>query len=299
MQRIFLVFVTNIAVLALLSLVLFLLEMAFHVHWGQSRLGGLLVLSAAFGFGGALISLGLSKWIAKRAMRVRVIASPQSETETWLLTTVRRLAEKVAITMPEVGIFDADEMNAFATGAHRNAALVAVSSGLLRSMSRAHVEAVLGHEISHVANGDMVTLTLLQGILNTFVIFLSRVIGGIVDRAVLKNDRESSGFGFVMTTMVAQIVLGILASLIVSAFSRHREFRADRGGAELAGNQSMIGALEALKRSQAMAMPPPMQASGINAGASNGFMQLFMTHPPLDQRIAALRGIAAPRTPHR
>jgi heat shock protein HtpX len=212
-----------------------------------------------------------------------------SETETWLLNAVRRLAGKVHIAMPEVGIFEAEEMNAFATGSRRNAALVAVSSGLLRSMSRAQIEAVLGHEISHVASGDMVTMTLLQGVLNTFVIFLSRIIGGIVDRAILKNDRESSGIGFVVSTMIAQFLLGILAGMIVSGFSRHREFRADRGGADLAGNQSMIGALEALKRSHGLPMPPQMQAFGINSGGPNGFMRLFLSHPPIDERIAALR----------
>ena len=191
--------------------------------------------------------------------------------------------------MPEVGIFDAEEMNAFATGARRNAALVAVSSGLLRSMSRPQVEAVLGHEISHVANGDMVTLALLQGVLNTFVIFLARIIGGIVDRALFKNDRDEAGIGFFLTTMVAQIVLGILASIIVSWYSRRREFRADRGGANLAGTGSMIAALQVLKRSQGEPMPQQMQAFGINTGASGGFMRLFMSHPPLDERIAALQ----------
>jgi heat shock protein HtpX len=289
MKRIFLVLVTNMAVLALLSLLVFLIEAAFHVHLGEARLGGLLVFSAVFGFGGALISLTLSKWLAKRAMGVRVIVTPMSETETWLLNAVRRLAGKVHIAMPEVGIFEAEEMNAFATGSRRNAALVAVSSGLLRSMSRAQIEAVLGHEISHVASGDMVTMTLLQGVLNTFVIFLSRIIGGIVDRAILKNDRESSGIGFVVSTMIAQFLLGILAGMIVSGFSRHREFRADRGGADLAGNQSMIGALEALKRSHGLPMPPQMQAFGINSGGPNGFMRLFLSHPPIDERIAALR----------
>ena len=252
-------------------------------------LGGLLVFAAIFGFGGALISLALSKWTAKRMMGVRVITAPQSEVERWLLATVARWAEQVHVGMPEVGIFEAEEMNAFATGARRNAALVAVSSGLLRNMSRGQIEAVLGHEMSHVANGDMVTLALLQGVLNTFVIFLARIIGSFVDRALFKNERADSGIGFFLTTMVAQIVLGIFASMIVSWYSRRREFRADRGGADLAGAGSMVGALQVLKRSQGEPMPPQMQAFGINTGSANGFMRLFMSHPPLDERIAALQ----------
>jgi heat shock protein HtpX len=289
MKRIFLFLVTNLAVLALLSVVLFIIEQAFGVHLARGGMGGLLVFAAVFGFGGALISLALSKWTAKRMMGVRVITAPQSDVERWLLGTVKRLADQAGVGMPEVGIFDAEEMNAFATGARRNAALVAVSSGLLRSMSRPQAEAVLGHEISHVANGDMVTLALLQGVLNTFVIFLARIVGSIVDRALFKNDRQESGIGFFLTTMVAQIVLGILASMIVSWYSRRREFRADRGGANLAGTGSMIGALQALKQSHGEPMPPQMQAFGINTGSAGGFMQLFMSHPPLDERIAALQ----------
>jgi heat shock protein HtpX len=289
MKRIFLFLVTNLAVLALLSVVLFIIERVFGVHLARGGMGGLLVFAAIFGFGGALISLALSKWTAKRMMGVRVISAPQSEVERWLVGTVKRLAEQARIGMPEVGIFDAEEMNAFATGARRNAALVAVSTGLLRSMSRPQVEAVLGHEISHVANGDMVTLALLQGVLNTFVIFLARIIGSIIDRALFKNDRQESGIGFFLTTMVAQIVLGILASMIVSWYSRRREFRADRGGANLAGTGSMIGALQALKQSHGEPMPPQMQAFGINTGSAGGFMRLFMSHPPLDERIAALQ----------
>jgi heat shock protein HtpX len=289
MKRIFLFIVTNLAVLALLSLVLFIVENVFGVHLMQGGTGGMLVFAAIFGFGGSLISLALSKWTAKRMMGVRVIQSPQSELERWLVGTVKRLADQARIGMPEVGIFDAEEMNAFATGARRNAALVAVSSGLLRSMSRTQVEAVLGHEITHVANGDMVTLALLQGVLNTFVIFLARIIGGIVDRAILRNDRQDSGIGFFLTTMVAQFVLGILASVIVCWYSRRREFRADRGGADLAGSGNMIDALQMLKRSQGQPLPPQMQAFGINTGGSTGIMRLFMTHPPLDERIAALK----------
>jgi heat shock protein HtpX len=289
MKRIFLFILTNLAVLALLSVVVFILEQVFGVRLAGGGLGGLLVFAAVFGFGGALISLALSKWTAKRMMGVRVITAPQNDAERWLLAAVKRLADQARVGMPEVGIFDAQEINAFATGARRNAALVAVSSGLLRSMSREQIEAVLGHEISHVANGDMVTLALLQGVLNTFVIFLARIIGNIVDRALFKNDREESGIGFFLTTLVAQIVLGIFASMIVSWYSRRREFRADRGGADLAGTGSMIGALQALKQSHGEPMPPQMQAFGINTGSTNGFMRLFMSHPPLDERIAALQ----------
>ena len=293
MKRIFLLIVTNLAVLALLSVVLFIVEQVFGIHLAQGGTGGLLVFAAIFGFGGALISLALSKWTAKRMMGVRVIVAPQSDLENWLVGVVRRLADQAHIGMPEVGIFDAEEMNAFATGARRNSALVAVSSGLLRNMSRTQIEAVLGHEITHVANGDMVTLALLQGVLNTFVIFLARIIGGIVDRAVLRNDREGSGIGYFLTTLLAQFVLGILASIIVSWYSRRREFRADRGGADLAGRGNMIDALQMLNRSQGQPMPTQMQAFGINTGNSNGFMRLFMSHPPLDERIAALQASAA------
>ena len=289
MKRIFLFVVTNIAVLALLSLVLFVVENVFGVHLMQGGTGGLLVFAAIFGFGGSLISLALSKWTAKRMMGVRVIDAPQSELERWLVGTIKRLADQSHLGMPQVGIFDAEEMNAFATGARRNAALVAVSSGLLRNMSRTQVEAVLGHEITHVANGDMVTLALLQGVLNTFVIFLARIIGGIVDRAILRNDRQDSGIGFFLTTMLAQFVLGILASVIVCWYSRRREFRADRGGADLAGTGNMIDALQMLKRSQGEPMPQQLQAFGINTGAAHGIMRIFMTHPPLDERIAALK----------
>jgi heat shock protein HtpX len=289
MKRIFLFVLTNLAVLALLSVVLFIVENVFGVHLMQGGTGGLLVFAAIFGFGGSLISLALSKWTAKRMMGVRVIESPQSELERWLVGAVNRLAEQAHVGMPEVGIFEAEEMNAFATGARRNAALVAVSSGLLRNMSRTQVEAVLGHEITHVANGDMVTLALLQGVLNTFVIFLARIIGGIVDRAILRNDRQGSGIGFFLTTIVAQFVLGIVASVIVCWYSRRREFRADRGGADLTGTGNMIDALQMLKRSQGVPMPQQLQAFGINTGRSTGIMRLFMSHPPLDERIAALK----------
>jgi heat shock protein HtpX len=288
MKRIFLFIVTNLAVLALLTVVMFILEQVLGMRLPRGGLGGLLVFAAVFGFGGALISLALSKWTAKQLMGVRVILSPQSEAEQWLVATVRRLAQHVGVAMPEVGIFDAEEMNAFATGARRNAALVAVSTGLLRSMSRSQIEAVLGHEISHVANGDMVTLALLQGVVNTFVIFLARIIGSIVDRALFRNDREDSGIGYFLTTMVAQLVLGVIASMIVSWYSRRREFRADRGGADLAGTANMISALQRLKSGEGEPMPPQMEAFGINRGNTAGWMRLLMSHPPLDERIAAL-----------
>jgi heat shock protein HtpX len=289
MKRIFLFLVTNLAVLAVLSVAIFVIEQVCGVRLSGDGLGGLLVFAAIWGFGGALISLALSKWTAKQMMGVRVIGQPQSETERWLLDTVQRLATHARIGMPEVGVFEAQEMNAFATGARRDASLVAVSTGLLRAMSRPQIEAVLGHEVTHVANGDMVTLALLQGVLNTFVIFLARIIGGIVDRAIFKNEREESGIGFFLTNLVAQIALGILASLIVNWYSRRREFRADRGGATLAGTAGMIAALEALKASHGAPMPPRMQAFGINTGEGVGFTRLFMSHPPLDERIAALR----------
>ena len=289
MKRILLFILTNLAVLALLSVVLFIVENVFGVHLLQGGTGGLLGVAAIFGFGGSLISLALSKWTAKRMMGVRIIDRPDSELERWLVGAVKRLAEQAEVAMPEVGIFDSEEMNAFATGARRNAALVAVSSGLLRNMSRTQVEAVLGHEISHVSNGDMVTLALLQGVLNTFVIFLARIIGGIVDRAVLRNDRQESGMGFFAVTMLAQFLLGILASLIVCWYSRRREFRADRGGADLTGAGNMIDALQMLKRSHGQPLPQQLQAFGINTGSEAGFMRLFMTHPPLDERIAALK----------
>jgi heat shock protein HtpX len=292
MKRIFLFIVTNLAVLAVLSVAIFVIERVFGVRLPQNGLGGLLVFAALCGFGGALVSLALSKWTAKAMMGVRVIDTPQSESERWLVDTVARLAGRARIGRPEVGIFEAEEMNAFATGARRNAALVAVSTGLLRGMSRPQVEAVLGHEITHVSNGDMVTLALLQGVLNTFVIFLARIIGGLVDRALFRNDREESGIGFFLATLVAQIVLGILASMIVAWYSRRREFRADHGGAELAGTNGMIGALEVLKLSHGEPLPPQMQAFGINTGEGGGLTRLFMSHPPLDARIAALK--AAP-----
>jgi heat shock protein HtpX len=245
-------------------------------------------MAAVIGFGGSFISLALSKFMAKRSMGVQVITQPRNNTEQWLLSTVQRQAEEAGIGMPEVGIFNSPEPNAFATGMRRNNALVAVSAGLLQNMNQDQVEAVLGHEISHVANGDMVTMGLIQGVVNTFVIFLSRVIGHVVDRVVFKTER---GYGpaYYITSIVSQIFLSILASMIVMWFSRRREFRADEGGANLASRQKMIGALRALQRkSEPVDLPGEFAAFGISGGGGGGLKRLFMSHPPLEERIAAL-----------
>jgi heat shock protein HtpX len=288
MKRIFLLIATNVAIMLVLSVVASLLGADRYLTQHGLNLGALLVFSAILGFGGSFISLLISKWMAKHAMGVHVIEQPANETEQWLVNTVRGQAQTAGIGMPEVGIFDSPDPNAFATGARRDSALVAVSTGLLRSMRRDEVEAVLGHEISHVANGDMVTLTLIQGVLNTFVFFLARVVGFFVDRVILKNER-GTGIGYYATVFIAQIVLGILASMIVAWFSRKREFRADSGGAHLAGTNSMIGALEALRRVHSpTALPEKMAAFGIRGGTPTGFQRLFMSHPPLEERIAAL-----------
>ncbi|MGE0581921.1 MAG: protease HtpX [Steroidobacteraceae bacterium] len=284
MKRIFLFLVTNLAVVLVLSVVARLFGLDQYMAANGGNLSGLLVFAALFGFGGAFISLAISKWMAKRSMGVRVITQPANPTEQWLVSTVRAQAEQAGIGMPEVGIFDSPQPNAFATGARRDAALVAVSTGLLRSMSQKEAEAVLGHEVSHVANGDMVTLTLIQGVVNTFVIFLARVIGGLVDRR-----EDGRGMGYFVTVMVAELVLGILASTIVMWFSRQREFRADAGGAHLAGSSNMIAALERLKAAQPQPLPSQMAAFGIAGGRGAGLKRLFMSHPPLDERIAALR----------
>lgn len=287
MKRVFLLVATNFAILLVLGIVLAILQAYFGVT--LDGYGGLLVIAAVFGFGGSFISLAMSKWVAKRSTRAQVINQPRNEIESWLVATVSRQAELARIKMPEVAIYDAPEMNAFATGPSRNNSLVAVSTGLLRGMNRDEVEAVLAHEVSHVANGDMVTMTLLQGVLNTFVIFLSRIIGGIVDRVVFKNDR-GYGPGYWITVIVAQIVLGILASIITMAFSRHREFRADAGGAKLAGREKMIAALERLGKSYGQStLPESVEAFGISGRVSGGMKRLFMSHPPLAERIQALR----------
>ena len=292
MKRILLLLATNVAVLVVLSAVMSLLgiESILNEQGTQLDLEALLVFSAVIGFAGSFISLAMSKWIAKRSTGAHVITSPRDPTERWLLETVQRQARMAGIGCPEVAIYDSPDVNAFATGANRNNALVAVSTGLLRSMDRASVEAVLGHEISHVANGDMVTLTLIQGVLNTFVIFLSRVVGIFVDRVIFRNER-GHGIGFFVTAMVAQVVLGILASIIVMWFSRQREFRADAGGAGLAGRDKMIAALERLQvaHEAPAQLPDALRAFGISGGTRGGFARLFMSHPPLAERIAALR----------
>jgi heat shock protein HtpX len=291
MKRILLLVATNVAVLLVLSVTLRLLGVDRILdERGGLDFNALLIFSAVVGFGGSLISLAMSKFIAKRAMGVRVIEQPSGEAETWLVATVRRQAQAAGIGMPEVGVFDSPDMNAFATGPRRNNALVAVSSGLLRGMSRREAEAVLGHEISHVANGDMVTLTLIQGVVNTFVIFLSRVIGYVIDRVVFKTER-GHGPAFLISVIVAQLVLGILASMIVMWFSRRREFRADAGGAKLEGREPMIAALERLRQQHPQPLPDQMAAFGISGGMRQGLMRLFMSHPPLEERIAALRAM--------
>ena len=291
MKRIALLIATNLAVVLLLSAVIQVFGVDNYLTRRGINYESLIIFAAVFGFGGAFFSLAISKWIAKRSMGVRVIAQPSSETERWLIATVRSHAEKAGIGMPEVGVFDSPEPNAFATGAQKNAALVAVSTGLLRSMRRDEVEAVLGHEIAHVANGDMVTLTLIQGVLNTFVFFLARVIGSLVDGVLRGNSNEDRGpgIGYFVIVMVSELVLALFASMIVAWFSRRREFRADAGGAYLAGTGSMIGALQALKAAHSPSrMPQQLQAFGINGGLAQGVQKLFMSHPPLDERIAAL-----------
>ena len=291
MKRIFLFAATNIAVLAVASIVLSLLGVNSILAENEVDLDlqALLIFCAVFGFTGSFISLAMSKWIAKRATGAEVIDRPRNATESWLLETVERQAREAGIGRPEVAVFASPDPNAFATGMNRNKALVAVSTGLLERMNQGEVEAVLGHEISHVANGDMVTLALIQGVVNTFVLFLSRVAGFFVDRVLLRNER-GLGPGYFITSIVAQIVLGILASMIVMWFSRRREFRADAGGARLAGRERMVGALRALQRVQQPAgLPQSMAAFGISAGAMGRFGQLFMSHPPLELRIKALQ----------
>ncbi len=290
MKRIVLFILTNIAVLVVINIVLRLLGVDRVLDQsGGINFSALMVMSTVIGFSGSIISLLMSKWMAKRSVGAQVIENPQDPTERWLVDTVRRQAQAAGIGMPEVAIYDAPDVNAFATGWNRNSALVAVSTGLLHSMSKDEAEAVLGHEISHVANGDMVTLALIQGVVNTFVVFFSRLIGILVDRVLLKNDpRNGPGIGAFVAQIAAQIVLGILASMIVMWFSRQREFRADAGGANLAGRQKMINALERLKVNHEQAvMPQNMAAMAISS--QGGFSRLFMTHPPLDERIEALR----------
>lgn len=291
MKRIVLFLLTNLAILVVISITLRLLGVDRIMNQsGGLNFNALLVLSLVMGFAGSLISLFLSKWMAKRSVGAQVIEAPSTATEQWLFNTVKRQADQAGIGMPEVAIYDSPEINAFATGWNRNNALVAVSTGLINNMTQDEAEAVLGHEVSHVANGDMVTLTLIQGVVNTFVIFFSRVIGYVVDRVIFKNER-GEGMGFFITTMIAQLVLGVLASMVVMWFSRYREFHADSGGASLAGRQKMIAALERLKLNQEQAaLPKSVAAFGISGGGGLG--RLFMTHPPLEERIEALRRAA-------
>lgn len=280
-KRIALFLATNLAVLVLLGIVLTILQNVFGIRLGDN--GTLLLFAAVFGFGGSFISLMISKWSAKRATGMQLIETPKSELEQWLVSTVRRQADKAGIKMPEVGIYDAPEINAFATGPSRNNALVAVSTGLLRSMTRDEAEAVLGHEVSHVANGDMVTMTLVQGVMNTFVIFLSRKIGGII-------NGDSRGLGYFATIMALDILFGLFASVITMWFSRHREYRADAGGAALAGKDKMIAALQRLAQNHGQSsLPTEIAAFGISGSLKSGLASLLMSHPPLEVRIQALR----------
>ncbi|MDB4139751.1 protease HtpX [Candidatus Thioglobus sp.] len=289
MQRIFLFLLTNIAIMVILSVTLRVLgvESLLAQNGSDLNLNALVIFSGIFGFGGAFISLAISKWMAKRMTGAKVIENPSNNIEKWLLDTVKKQSQVVGIKMPEVAIFPSPQMNAFATGASKNKALVAVSQGLLDSMSQGEIEAVVGHEMSHVANGDMVTLTLIQGVINTFVIFFSRVIGHVVDRVILKNQR-GHGIGYFVTTIFAQIVLSILASVIVMYFSRKREYVADTGGADLAGHQNMINALKRLGQKEPEALPEQLAAFGIGEKPKTGWRELWSSHPPLEDRIKAL-----------
>ncbi len=290
MKRIGLFILTNVAVLLVISITLRLLGVDKVLDdSGAIKFDTLLIMSTVVGFSGSIISLLISKWSAKRMMGAQVITNPTDPTERWVLDTVTRQAHAAGIGMPEVAIYESPDVNAFATGWNRNNALVAVSTGLLQTMTRDEAEAVLAHEISHVANGDMVTLALIQGVVNTFVFFFAKLFGILVDRVLLKNDgRNGPGIGAFVAQMIAQVVLGVLAGMIVKWFSRQREFRADAGGASLAGRNKMIAALERLKLNhEPAALPEKMAAFGIAGGG--GFSRLFMTHPPLDERIAALR----------
>ena len=289
--RILLLIATNFAVVIVLGIAaqIFGLDELMAQNGMSGQLTGLFIMSLLLGFGGSFISLAISKWMAKRSMGVQIIEQPANSSQQWLLGTVKRQAEQAGISMPEVGVFESPQPNAFATGMRRNNALVAVSTGLLNAMSQDEVEAVLGHEVSHVANGDMVTMGLIQGILNTFVIFLSRIVGIVVDKAVFKT-RDGFGPGYFIVSIVAQIVLGVLASIIASWYSRRREFRADAGGADLAGRDKMIAALRRLQNQQAPEdLPGQLAAFGISGGMKSNLMKLFMTHPPLEVRINTLQ----------
>jgi heat shock protein HtpX len=283
MKRIFLFLATNLAVMLVLGIVLSILQAYFGLRSNSTP--GLLLMAFVFGMGGSFISLAMSKWMALRATGAQIIEQPRSATEIWLVDTIKRQAREAGIGMPDVAIYDSPDVNAFATGMKRNSALVAVSTGLLNSMSQSEAEAVLGHEITHVANGDMVTLTLIQGVVNTFVIFLARAIASVI------GDRDRGGMAYFATVMVLQMVLGVFASMIVAWFSRQREYRADAGGANLAGREKMIAALERLKSSHETTLQGQMTAFGINGKTS--VSEMFMSHPPLEKRIEALRNSAA------
>ena len=289
LKRIVLFIATNLAIVLVLSIALRLLGVDRLLEESGTGINyeGLLILSVVIGFGGSFISLAMSKWIAKRSTGAHVISRPADGTQSWLMSTVERLARDAGIGMPEVAVYDAPDMNAFATGARRNNALVAVSTGLLRGMRQDEIEAVLAHEVSHIANGDMVTLALVQGVLNTFVIFLSRIVGIVVDRVVFRNER-GYGIGYFLAVIAAQLVLGILASIIVMWVSRHREFRADAGSAILNGKRPMINALARLSGGTVPHLPESLEAFGISGRHAGGLRRLFMSHPPIPERIAAL-----------
>ncbi|MGZ4968909.1 MAG: protease HtpX [Methylobacter sp.] len=291
MMRIFLFLATNVAIMVVISIVFSLLGLSgtLDAQGINLDLNALLIVSAIIGMTGSVISLALSKWTAKQTMGVQVIEQPpQNQSEQWLLATVAKQARQAGIGMPEVGVFEAPEVNAFSTGMNKNSALVAVSTGLMQHMNKDEIEAVIGHEISHVANGDMVTMALMQGVLNTFVYFFASIIGHVVDRAILQNERDH-GIGYFVTQMIAQIALGFLASMLVMWFSRYREFKADAGGAKLAGREKMIGALRALQREyEAQDLPGQLQVFGINGSSAQ---KLFMSHPPLQERIDALQNM--------
>ena len=297
MKRIFLFLLTNIAIMLVLSITLRLLgvDSILAENGSDLNIQALVILSGVIGFGGSFISLLISKWMAKRMTGAVVITEPKTNIDKWLITTVKKQADIVGIKMPEVAIFPSEQMNAFATGASKNKALVAVSQGLLDNMAQGEIEAVLGHEMSHIANGDMVTLTLIQGVVNTFVVFLSRLVGHVVDRVILKNER-GHGIGYFVTVLISQVVLSILASVIVMYFSRKREFIADTGGADLAGHQNMISALKRLAQKEPEALPEQMAAFGIGEKSKQGFSHLWASHPPIEDRIEALEKRASSRT---
>jgi heat shock protein HtpX len=289
MKRTLLFLATNLAIVLVLSITMKLLGVEPYLNEQGLDLKALLIFAAVMGMGGSFISLAISKWSAKRMVGAQVIKNPTTARERWLVETVRAQSQMAGIGMPEVAIYESPDINAFATGMSKNNALVAVSTGLLNSMSQDEAEAVLGHEVSHIANGDMVTLTLIQGVVNTFVMFLSRVIGHTVDKVVFKTER-GSGPAFFITMIVAELILGVLASMIVMWFSRQREFKADIGGANLASRKKMIAALEKLKQGhQTAELPEKMAAFGISGGKSQGFKRFFMSHPPLEERIEALK----------